>query len=175
MTWTIDNSHTLAEFSVRHMMVSNVKGRFDQVSGSFEFDEANPSASSIEVTISVASITTRDEKRDTHLKSPDFFDAETHPNITFKSTEVEKTGDNAFKVTGDLTIRGVTKPVVLDVEYNGQGKNPWGIATIGFNASTSINRKDYGLNWNVALEAGGMLVGETVKINLEVEGNQHNG
>jgi polyisoprenoid-binding protein YceI len=171
MTWKIDSSHSLAEFSVRHMMVSNVKGRFDQINGQFEFDEADHTAAKVEVSIPVSTITTRDEKRDGHLISPDFFDAAQFPEITFKSTGVEKTGENIFKINGDLTMHGITKPVVLDAEYNGQGTNPWGAKTIGFSATTTINRKDFGLNWNVALETGGVLVGENIKISLEVEGN----
>lgn len=171
MTWVIDNAHSSAEFSVRHMMVSNAKGRFSKVSGTFEFDETNPSASEVEATIDVSSINTHDEKRDGHLISPDFFDVAVYPTITFKSTKVEKKSDEKFVVEGDLTIRDVTKSVTLDVEYNGQGKNPWGITVAGFNAITAINRKDFGLNWNAALETGGVIVGENVKISLEIEGN----
>ncbi len=170
MKWNIDNSHSYAEFSVRHMMITNTKGRFTKISGSFDFDEAALTGDSVEATIEVDSIDSHDEKRDGHLRSPDFFDVATFPNITFKSTNVEKTGDNEFKVTGDLTVRDVTKSVVLEVEYNGQNKTPWGATVAGFSAKTSINRKDFGLNWNVALETGGWLVGEKVNIALEIEG-----
>jgi polyisoprenoid-binding protein YceI len=169
MKWNIDSAHSLAEFSVKHMMVTTVKGRFDKVSGEVEFDEANPERSEVDVTIDTASITTRDEKRDAHLKSADFFEVEKYPTITFKSTKVEKTGNNEFRVTGDLTLHGVTKQVVLETEYAGQGKNPWGMTVAGFSAKTSVNRKDFGLNWNVALETGGMLVSEKVNINIEAE------
>lgn len=169
MNWTIDGSHSLAEFSVRHMMVTTVKGRFQKVTGNIVWDEANPSASSVEATIDTASITTNDEKRDGHLVSPDFFEVEKYPTITFKSTKVEAKHADDFKVTGDLTIRGVTKEVTLDVEYNGSGKNPWGMTVAGFTAKTSINRKDFGLNWNVALETGGVLVSDKINITLEIE------
>jgi len=170
MKWNIDSAHSSAEFAVKHMMISTVKGHFSTISGSFDFEEANPHNASVEASIEVASINTRDEKRDGHLSSPDFLDVANYPNITFKSTQVEKTGDNEFKVTGDLTIRDVTKPVVLEVEYNGQSKSPWGTSVAGFSAKTSINRKDFGLSWNVALETGGWLVGDKVNISLEVEG-----
>jgi polyisoprenoid-binding protein YceI len=170
MKWNIDNAHSNVEFAVKHMMISTVKGRFAKFSGSFDFEETSAAADSVEATIEVASIDTRDEKRDGHLSSPDFFDAATFPTITFKSTQIEKTSDNEFKVTGDLTIRDVTQPAVLDVEYNGQSKSPWGMTVAGFSAKTSVNRKDFGLNWNVALETGGFLVGDKINISLEIEG-----
>jgi polyisoprenoid-binding protein YceI len=169
MEWKIDNGHSVAEFSVRHMMVANVKGRFQKVDGTVVFDPENIAASSVEATIDVSSISTHDEKRDGHLLSPDFFDAATYPTITFKSTGVEKISGDNFIVKGNLTVRDVTQPVALEVEYNGQGVNPWGAKVAGFTAKTSINRKDFGLNWNVALEAGGVLVGEKVNITLEIE------
>jgi polyisoprenoid-binding protein YceI len=169
MKWSIDNSHTLVEFSVKHMMITTVKGRFGTVTGTLAFDGTNDAMASAEATIETASIDTRDEKRDGHLRSADFFDVEKYPYITFKSTKVEKVKDNDYKVTGDLTIKDTTKSVTLDVEYAGQGKNPWGMTVAGFSASTSINRKDFGLNWNVALEAGGFLVGDNIKISLELE------
>ena len=169
MNWTIDGSHSLAEFSVKHMMVTTVKGSFQKISGNIVWDEANPAASSVEATIETSSITTRDEKRDGHLVSGDFFEVEKYPTITFKSTKVEAKRADDFKVTGDLTIRGVTKEVTLDVEYNGSGKNPWGMTVAGFTAKTSINRKDFGLNWNVALETGGVLVSDKINVTLEIE------
>ncbi|MBL8045891.1 MAG: polyisoprenoid-binding protein [Anaerolineales bacterium] len=169
MTWNIDASHTRANFSVRHMMISNVHGQFDDISGTVEFNEADPAQSSLNVKIGVASINTRDEKRDGHLKSPDFFDVANHPYLTFESAKVEKASENTGRVTGNLTIRGVSKPVVLDVEYNGQAKSPWGTTSAGFTATAKINRKDWGLNWNVALETGGVLVGDEVKITIEAE------
>lgn len=169
MNWTIDSSHSQITFSVRHMMISNVHGRFETFSGNVEFNEQNPTLSSVEVKIDAASINTRDEKRDGHLKSPDFFNVAEFPYATFKSTRVEKLNDNHGKIYGDLTIRGVTKPVVLDVEYSGTAKSPWGTTSAGFSASTKINRNDWDLNWNVALETGGWLVGETININIELE------
>jgi polyisoprenoid-binding protein YceI len=169
MNWTIDGSHSLAEFSVKHMMVSTVKGRFQTVSGNITWDETNPANSSVEANIDASSITTHDEKRDAHLASADFFETEKYPTITFKSTKVEARNADNFKVTGELTMHGVSKEVTLDVEYNGTGKNPWGMTVAEFTAKTSISRKDYGLNWNVALEAGGMLVSDKINITLEVE------
>lgn len=169
MTWNIDSSHTRANFSVRHMMISNVNGQFDDITGTVDFNEADPAQSSLNVKIGVASINTRDEKRDGHLKSPDFFDVANHPYLTFESTKVEKTSENTGRVTGNLTIRGISKPVVLEVEYNGQAKSPWGTTSAGFTATAKINRKDWGLNWNVALETGGWLVGDDVKITIEAE------
>ena len=168
-TWAIDPGHSLAEFAVKHMMVSTTKGRFPGVSGTIRLDETDIAASSVDITIDVASIITNDEKRDAHLRSPDFFDAETYPAITFTSSKVEQAGTDRLKITGDLTIRGVTKEVVLDAEYNGRGTTPWGGEVIGYSARTQINRKEFDLGWNVALEAGGLLVGDTVKIALEVE------
>lgn len=168
-TWNIDASHSLAEFAVKHMMVSTVKGRFAEIAGTIAFDEADITRSSADVTINVASIDTRDEKRDAHLKSADFFDAETFPTITFKSTGIVARGRDKFEVTGDLTIKDVTKPVVLEAEFGGRGATPWGSEVIAFSAETSINRKEFGLGWNVALEAGGVLVGDKVKISIETE------
>ncbi len=169
MTWNIDASHSTVEFSVRHLMISTVKGRFSAFSGTIEFDANNHTVASVDATIDVNSIDTHDEKRDGHLKSPDFFDAATYPTITFKSTKVEKVSDDEFKVTGNLTLHGITKETTLNVTHLGQAKSPFGFTAIGFNASTSINRKDFDLNWNVALEAGGVMVGEKVNISLDVE------
>jgi len=168
MRWNIDGSHSTAEFSVRHLMITNVKGRFGTLAGTVEYDPEKPEASQIDVTIDATSIDTRDEKRDAHLRSPDFFDVEKFPNLTFKSTSVKKT-DDGFAATGDLTIHGVTKSVTLEVEGpSDQSKDPWGNTRIGASATAKINRKDFGLNWNAALEAGGVLVGEQVKISIEV-------
>lgn len=168
-TWKLDPTHTNVEFSVRHMMITTVKGKFAEVDGVIEFDPANPAASSVEATIQVASINTGVNDRDNHLRSADFFDVENFPTLTFKSKKIEVKGDSEGKITGDLTIRGVTREVVLDVEYFGQNVNPWGNEVIGFEASTKINREDYGLVWNVALESGGVLVGKDIKISLDVE------
>jgi len=169
MSWNIDTAHSVVEFSVKHLVVATAKGRFEKVSGQADFDEANPANSWVEATIDASSINTGDANRDGHLKSPDFFEIEKYPTLTFKSTKVEKDGDE-YKVTGNLTIRDVTKEVTLQVEYNGQTTNPFSSNThAGFSARTSINRKEFGLNWNVALEAGGFMVSDKVNINLEVE------
>ncbi len=168
MRWNIDNSHSTAEFSVRHLMITNVKGRFGTVSGTVDYDSANPEAAQINVTIDATSIDTRDEKRDGHLRSPDFFDTEKFPQITFVSKKVVKGGDGLL-ATGDLTMHGVTKEITLDVETpSAPGKDPWGNTRIGASASGKLNRKDWDLGWNAALEAGGVLVGEQVKINIEI-------
>lgn len=172
MAWELDTAHSLIEFSVKHMMVSTVKGRFTKHSGVLELDEQNPSASKVDVTIDVNSVYSGDEKRDAHLRSADFFDAETYPTITYKSKKVEEIGDEKFRITGDLTMHGVTKEVVLDASLEGQATNPWGKRVAAFSISTSVNRKDFGLNWNVALETGGVLVSEKVNINIEAEATE---
>jgi polyisoprenoid-binding protein YceI len=167
--YVIDASHSHASFSVRHMMISNVRGEFQTLQGNAEYDAEHPENTKVEVTIDVASINTREEKRDAHLRSADFFDAENHPTLTFRSTGAKLTGDG-LTVTGDLTIRGTTRQVVLAVEeITPESKDPWGNTRIGASAHTKIKRTDFGLNWNSALEAGGVLVGEEVKIQLEVE------
>ncbi len=166
----IDSSHSGASFTVKHMMISNVRGEFSKVSGTFNYDEKDPTKSTVVATIDAATINTRDAKRDEHLKSPDFFDVAKHSKITFKSKKVAKAGEGKLKVTGDLTLRGVTKEVVLDVEGPTKPvKDPWGNMKIGATATTKLNRKDFGLNWNQALEAGGVLVGEDVKVELDLE------
>jgi polyisoprenoid-binding protein YceI len=169
-TYKIDPAHSVADFKVRHLMVSNVRGEFSGVSGTVQFDDANPANSKVEASIDVNTIQTREAQRDTHLKSADFFDVEKFPHITFVSKKVVKTGDEEHKVTGDLTIHGVTKEVVLDVEGpTPEVKDPWGGVRTGASAKTKINRKDFGLVWNVALETGGVLVGEDVQIHLDLE------
>ncbi len=168
-TWQIDGSHSAVEFAVKHMMVSRTKGRFAKFDGQIELDEQNLAGSSVAVVIDVASIDTNDEKRDEHLRGADFFDAATYPKITFTSTNITQKGGDKFEVLGDLTIKDVTEQVVLKVEAQGAGTSPWGQQVAGYEASTSINRKDFGLTWNVALETGGFLVGDEIKINLDVE------
>jgi polyisoprenoid-binding protein YceI len=168
-TWAIDPSHSEVGFAVKHMMVSSTKGRFAEFGGAIVLDEADVTRSRVDVEIAVASINTRDEKRDAHLRSADFFDADAFPTITFRSTRVEPAGPDRLRVLGDLTIRGVTRPVVLNVEVNGRNHTPWGGEVIGYEASTKISRKDFGLTWNVALETGGVVVGDEVKISLDVE------
>ncbi len=169
MTWQIDLAHSEINFTVRHMMISKVRGRFESFSGSVNFDEANPSNTTVEISIDVSSINTKDAQRDAHLRSADFFDAENYPTMTFVSKRVEQHSANSGRLIGDLTIRGVTKEVALDVEYAGQVTSPWGTTNAGFSASGKINRKDWGLVWNVALETGGLLVGEEVQIEIEME------
>ena len=169
MSWQLDTAHSQVQFSVRHMMITTVRGNFDKFSGTVSFDEKNLDKSVIDVTIEAASINTREEKRDGHLMSPDFFDVAQFPTITFKSKSVKVTGTNKGVVTGDLTVKGVTKEVALETEFVGIAKGPYGNVMAGFNAHTKINRKDWNLGWNVALEAGGWLVGEEVTITLEIE------
>ncbi|MGO9338385.1 MAG: YceI family protein [Terracidiphilus sp.] len=169
-TWKLDPAHSHAEFKVKHMMISHVKGNFSGLTGTLLLDETDYTHSKAEVAIPVATINTSDPQRDGHLKSPDFFDAEKFPEITFKSTNIDSKGGTAYAVTGDLTMHGVTKPVTLAVEdVSEPSKDPWGNHRIGLSATTKINRKDFGLTWNSALESGGVLVGEDVSISLEVQ------
>ena len=168
-TYQIDPSHSTASFSIKHMMIAKVHGGFEKVSGTLNYDPANPTTSTVQVSIETASINTREPQRDAHLKSPDFFDVEKYPTITFKSTRVEGSGGE-LKVIGDLTIHGVTQQVTLDVEGpSDEMKDPWGNIKIGASGLTKIKRKDFGLTWNAALEAGGFLVGDDVTINLDVQ------
>ncbi|EFH90449.1 YceI family protein [Ktedonobacter racemifer] len=168
MAWEIDPTHSHVNFSVKHMMFSTVRGSFKVFSGKLHIDEQNPAASWVEAQADTASVDTSEGNRDNHLRSADFFDAEQFPVLSFKSTNVERAGDG-YKVTGDLTIHGVTKSVVFDAEYLGQGKNPWGATVAGLSATTKINRRDFGLTYNAALETGGVLVGEDVKIEIDLE------
>jgi polyisoprenoid-binding protein YceI len=169
-TYQIDTAHTHAQFKVRHLMISNVKGEFTQVTGTVEFDEANPAASSINVTVDVNSISTREPQRDGHLKSADFFDAAKYPTITFVSKEVVKSGEDSFEVVGDLTIHGVTQTVDLNVEeFTPEMKDPYGMYRRGASAKTTIIRSDFGLVYNSALETGGVLIGDDVHITIDVE------
>lgn len=169
--YTIDTVHSSVGFAVRHMVVAKTRGVFTKFSGTFAFDPDDLSKSQVEVTIDAASIDTREAQRDAHLKSADFLDVEKHPEITFKSKRVERS-DGDLRVIGDLTIRGVTREVALEAEYHGAGKDPWGNEKIGFSARTTINRKDFGLTWNAALETGGVLVGDKVEIDIDVEGTK---
>jgi polyisoprenoid-binding protein YceI len=167
--WEIDSSHSGIHFSVRHMVISKVRGQFARWSGTVQAQDGDLSHGTVAVTIDASSIDTGVADRDGHLKSPDFFDVAKYPEITFTSTGVEKIGDDELELTGDLTIRGVTRPVTLAVEYAGQKKDPWGNERAGFAAKGSINRKEFGLTWNQVLEAGGVLVGERIDIEIEVE------
>jgi polyisoprenoid-binding protein YceI len=168
--WNIDPAHAVAEFKVKHMMISNVKGQFAKVSGTLSLDESDLTQSKIEALIDATSIETRDTQRDGHLKSADFLDVEKFPTLSFRSTRIRRAGDGELAVEGDLTIHGVTKKAVFTVEGpTPPTKDPWGNTRVGISATTKINRKDYGLTWNAALETGGLLVGEDVAITLEVE------
>ncbi|MCS7055800.1 MAG: YceI family protein [Thermoflexales bacterium] len=169
MNWILDPAHTNVKFSVRHMMISTTTGQFSRVSGTVDFDEAAPEKTQVHVKIEADSLDTKDERRDAHLKSPDFLDVANYPHIEFKSTRVERSGENTAKLHGDLTIRGVTRPVTLDVEYLGKAKSPWGTWSAGFEATGKINREDWGLTWNMPLETGGWLVGKEVKIEIAAE------
>lgn len=169
-TWNIDPVHSAAEFKVKHMMISNVKGRFTGIAGSLSRDDGDILHSSVEVSIDAASIDTREPQRDAHLKSADFFDVEKFPTLTFKSTRLSRNSDGELEVTGDLTIHGVTRKVVFEVEGpSSPAKDPWGNVRLGLSATTKINRKDFGLTWNTALETGGILVGDDVTITLDVQ------
>ncbi|HEX6820169.1 MAG TPA: YceI family protein [Ktedonobacterales bacterium] len=169
MIWEIDPTHSTVEFTVKHMMVTTVKGRFKDVSGRIEVDDNNPLASSVTATIQTASIDTGQEQRDAHLRSADFFDAAQYPTLTFTSKAIEQLGDDHYKVIGDLTMHGVTREVPLDVTFEGEIRDLQGKRRASYSMTAAINRKDFGLNWNVALESGGWLVSETVKIAIEVE------
>ena len=167
-TWKLDPAHTLVEFSAKHLMITTVKGRITDVEGTIVSDEKDLRNSSVEATLKAATIDTRTEQRDQHLRSADFLNAEQFPEIKFKSTKIEGDKDS-FKLTGDLTIRGVTRPIVLDVQFEGRTKDPWGGDRVGFSATGKIDRREFGLTWNQALETGGVVVGNDIKINLEVE------
>jgi polyisoprenoid-binding protein YceI len=169
MSWKIDSAHSEIDFAVRHMMISNARGRFEKFSGAVEFDEQEPTRSSVEVQIEAASINTREPQRDAHLKSPDFLNVEKYPTLSFKSKRIEIVDSTHGRIIGDFTIRDVTREVVLDVEYSGQALSPMGTTSAGFTASTKFNRKDWGLTWNVALETGGLLVGDEIKVDISLE------
>jgi len=169
MAWEIDAAHSQATFAVKHMMISTVKGHFNVLSGSLHIDEQNPANSWVEAQVEAASIDTRDAHRDGHLRSPDFFDAEKYPAITFKSSKVEHVEGDEYKVTGDLTIRDVTKPVVLKAEYSGQVKDPQGNTRAGLTAIGKIDRTEFGMTFNAALETGGVMVSNDVKIEIDLE------
>ena len=169
MAWEIDTAHSMIEFTVKHMMVTNVRGRFTNFSGDAHLDEEHPEQSRVDVTIDVGSLTTGAEARDQHLRSADFFDVAQYPTATFHSTKVERRGEDHLKVTGDLTIRGTTKPVTLDVTIEGKFKDMQGKDRYGFSATTSFSRKEFGLEWNVALESGGWLVGDKITITIDAQ------
>ena len=168
-TWSIDPAHSSVEFGVRHLMITTVRGRFTDVKGTVTLDERDPSAGSVAVEIAAASIDTREPQRDTHLRSADFFDVEKFPALTFRSTQIERGAADRFTVAGDLTIHGVTRPVTLDVQAEGESKDPWGGQRAGFTATTKIKRSEFGLTWNQLLETGGLAVSDDVKITLDVQ------
>lgn len=171
--WNVDTAHSEIGFSVKHMMISKAKGSFDDFSAEIEADVDDLTDSKVEVKIDASSINTRQEGRDEHLRSADFFDVEKYPNITFVATDIKKKSDNNYDVTGDFTMVGTTKPVTIDVVFEGQSKDPMSGNTVaGFSGETTINRKDFGLTWNAAVETGGVLVGDEVKIHIEIEAHK---
>jgi polyisoprenoid-binding protein YceI len=167
--WQVDGAHSTVNLAVRHMVISKVRGRFSKWSAKLQLDTADLTRSTVEVDIEAASIETGVADRDTHLRSPDFLDAAKYPTVRYRSRRIEAASKDRLRVVGDLTIRDVTREVVLDVEYGGQGKDPWGNTRVGFTATTSINRKDFGLTWNQALETGGVLVADRVDIEVELQ------
>jgi polyisoprenoid-binding protein YceI len=166
--WKLDPTHSNIEFSARHLMLTTVRGRFADVEGTVAVNGATPDTAAVEATMKVASIDTRTEQRDQHLRSADFFDVENYPAITFKSTTISGSRER-FTLTGNLTIRGTTKPVTLDVTYEGTGKDPWGGERMGFSADGKIDRREFGLTWNQALEAGGVVVSNEIKIHIDAQ------
>ncbi len=167
--WDFDFTHSNIDFSVRHLLVSKVRGRFNKWNGALLIDEADLPASSVEVQIDAASVDTSEPKRDEHLRSGDFFDVEKYPQVTFRSTRVERNGDDHLRVTGDLTLHGVTRPVVLDVERGGSIRDPWGLQRAGFTVTGTLDRKEFGITFNQALDHGGLALGEKVSFSIDVE------
>lgn len=170
-TWNVDVSHTSVGFVIRHMMVSKVRGNFADVEGTIKGDPTALDSTQISFRVGIDSISTNNEDRDNHLRSADFFEVEKYPNMTFESTDIKKLADNEYALTGNLTIKGVTKETTFDVEYLGKGENPWGVAVVGFEASTKISRKEFDLTWTQALETGGVLVGDDVEIIIDLQAN----
>jgi polyisoprenoid-binding protein YceI len=168
-TWSIDPAHSSVEFAVKHLMISTVKGRFAITNGMLYVNEADPTKTRVEIEIDASSVDTRQEQRDTHLRSADFFDTEQHPKILFRSTRIEGDTTGEFSLTGDLTIKNLTRPVTLKATFEGEGRDPWGGERLGFSAEGKINRKDFDLSWNQALEAGGWLVGDDIKLRIDAE------
>jgi len=166
--YSLDVAHTRIGFTARHAMVTSVRGAFEEFEGTAHLDAADPTKSSATVTMKVASISTGQEQRDAHLKSPDFFDVETYPEITFVSTAAEQVDDDTYRLTGNLTVKDVTKPISVDFTFNGSAKDPYGNLRAGFEGRTTLNRKDFGLTWNAALETGGFLVSDEIKLEFDV-------
>jgi polyisoprenoid-binding protein YceI len=171
-TWVIDTAHSSVDFSVKHMMVTNVKGTFHDFNATVLADPADLTSAEIEFTIDLSSVDTRNKDRDNHLQSADFFDVEKHPTLTFKSKNIVKTGDDEYDVTGDVTLHGVTRTEVFSVTFEGAGKDPWGNEKVGYSAKGTIKRSDYGLTYNAALETGGVLIGDNIKVSLELQGSK---
>jgi polyisoprenoid-binding protein YceI len=167
--WALDPAHSSVDFSVRHMMIAKVKGSFNSFNATIEADPSDLTTANIEFTIDLASVDTRNEDRDNHLRSADFFDVENNPTMTFTATSIVKTDEGEYDVTGDLTLRGVTRPETFVVTFEGTGKDPWGNEKVGFNAEGKIKRSEFGLTWNAALETGGVLVGDEIKVSLEIQ------
>ncbi|MEK3798537.1 YceI family protein [Peribacillus sp. FSL H8-0477] len=170
--WVIDADHSLVEFSVKHMMIAKVRGNFENFDANITADSSDLTTAAIEFTIDTASIHTKNEDRDNHLRAADFFDVESYPNITFKATEITKVSGDDYKVSGDVTIKDITRPETFEVTFEGEGKDPWGNTKAGFSAKTKINRSDYGLTYNAALETGGVLIGDQITINIELEASK---
>lgn len=167
--YTLDGAHSEIGFSVKHLMVTNVKGTFHDFEADVQLNEEDLTKSQLKISIDSASVDTRNEQRDNHLRSPDFFDVENYPKLTFESRRIERVGDDRYKVAGDLTVRGVTREITLDAEETGRGTDPWGGSRIGFELRGKLNREEYGLKWNQGLEAGGVLVGPDVKLVLDIQ------
>lgn len=167
--WNVDPTHSGIDFTIRHMMIAKVKGSFNSFEATIEADPEDLTTADVQFTVDLNSINTRNDDRDAHLRSADFFDVENQPKMTFQSTEIVKTGDGEYKVTGNLSLHGVTKTETFDVTYEGGGKDPWGNEKVGFSGQGTIKRSDYGLTWNAALETGGVLVGDDVKVSIEIE------
>jgi polyisoprenoid-binding protein YceI len=168
-TWQVDPAHSHVEFAVRHLMISTVKGRFATIAGTLVGDDGDPENASVELTIPAASIDTREAQRDAHLRSADFFDVEQYPEIRFRSMRIARGGAGTFTISGNLTIRGVTRPITLTVQAGGRVRDPWGGERVGYSATTRINRRDFGLTWNQILETGGVLVGDEVTVSVDLE------
>lgn len=169
--YVVDSTHSSIGFQAKHMMISKVKGHFDNFNSELDINPDDLSGGSIQFEVEIASINSNNQDRDNHLRSADFFDAENHPKMKFVATDIKKVDDDEYKITGDLSIHGVTKPVTFDAEYNGKGTNPWGVEVVAFEADGKISRKEFGLNWNSTLETGGVLVGDDIKIHIEIEAN----
>lgn len=169
--YKLDVAHSSLSFQAKHMMISKVKGSFDAFDAELNFDPEDLTTAAIKFTIDVASVNSRNDDRDNHLRSADFFDAESFPTMSFVATDIKRTDDDEYKLTGDFTIKDVTRPVTFEVEYGGKGTNPWGVEVVAFEGEAKINRKEFGLTWNAALETGGVLVGEDIKLKVEIEAN----